>query len=125
MGTLLLDMCRGDDFGRQVKPFAEIVKTFGGESVVIVLPGELGLEVAAGGQRLTGFDDLRSRLVLLVVKPPRSRRHFDARTKRFLVSISPCLGRLKSFLATSTPSRKRYSWIFLRSAFGISLVRNC
>ena len=36
--------------------------------------------------------------------------------------MSPCFGMLKSFLATSTPSRKRYSWIFLRSAFGISLV---
>lgn len=38
------------------------------------------------------------------------------------MSISPCLGRLKSFLATSTPSRKRYSWIALRSALGISLA---
>ena len=44
-----------------------------------------------------------------------------ALTKRFLVSMSGCLGRLKSFLATSTPSLKRYSWIFLRSAFGMSL----
>lgn len=37
--------------------------------------------------------------------------------------MSPCLGKLKSFLATSTPSRKRYSWIFLRSALGISLMQ--
>ena len=36
--------------------------------------------------------------------------------------MSPCLGWLKSFLATSTPSRKRYSWIALRSALGISLA---
>lgn len=35
--------------------------------------------------------------------------------------MSLCLGRLKSFLATATPSRKRYSWIFLRSALGMSL----
>lgn len=37
--------------------------------------------------------------------------------------MSPCLGIAKSFLATSTPSRKMYSWIFLRSAFGMSLWR--
>jgi hypothetical protein len=37
------------------------------------------------------------------------------------VSMSLCFGKLKSFFATSTPSRNKYSCIFLRSAFGISL----
>jgi hypothetical protein len=49
MRALLLDVCRGDNFSGQVKPFAEVIEAFGGQSVVIVLPGELGLEVTAGG----------------------------------------------------------------------------
>ena len=64
MGALLLDVCRGDDFGWQVKPFAEVIEAFGGQSVVIVLPGELGLEVTAGGQRLASFDDLHIHISL-------------------------------------------------------------
>jgi len=55
---LLLDVSCRDDLGRQVKPLAEIVETLWSESVVIVLPRELGLEVAAGGQRLACLDDL-------------------------------------------------------------------
>jgi hypothetical protein len=41
-----------------MEPFPEIVEAFRGQGVVVVLPGELGLEVAAGGKGLTGFDDL-------------------------------------------------------------------
>lgn len=41
-----------------MKPFSEVVKALGSEGVVIPLPGELGFEVAAGGQGLAGFDDL-------------------------------------------------------------------
>jgi hypothetical protein len=59
MRALLLDVRRRHDFGRQVKPFAEIVEALRCEGVVIVLPGELSLEVAAGGQGLAGFDDLQ------------------------------------------------------------------
>jgi hypothetical protein len=58
MRALLLDMGCRDDLGRQVEPFAQIVETFRCERVVIVLPGELSLEVATGGQGLAGFDDL-------------------------------------------------------------------
>jgi hypothetical protein len=60
MRSLLLDMGRGDDLGRQVEPFAEVVETFGCEGVVVVLPGELSLEVATGRQGLTSFDNLGS-----------------------------------------------------------------
>jgi hypothetical protein len=84
-----------------MEPFAQVVEAFGGQGVVVVLPAELGLEVAAGGERLASFDDLR----LLVECLDQGE---CGRTKRFLVSMSPCFGRLKSFLATSTPSRKRY-----------------
>ena len=48
-----------DDLGGQVQPFAEVVEPFGGEGVVVPLPGELRLEVAARGEGLAGFDDLR------------------------------------------------------------------
>ena len=58
MGSLLLDMCCRDDLGGQVKPFAQVVEAFGGQSVVVVLPGELGLEIAARGKGLASLDDL-------------------------------------------------------------------
>lgn len=41
-----------------MEPFTEIIKAFGSEGVVVPLPGELGLEVAARGEGLTRFDDL-------------------------------------------------------------------
>lgn len=41
-----------------MQPFAEVVETFGGQGVVVVLPRELGLKVSAGGQGLAGLDDL-------------------------------------------------------------------
>lgn len=54
--TLLLDVRRGHDLSRQVEPLAEVVQTLGGEGVVVVLPRELGLDVAARGERLAGLD---------------------------------------------------------------------
>ena len=137
-----------DDLGRKVKPFAEVVETFGGQGVVVVLPAELGLEVTAGGEGLAGFDDLK-----LLVWAPRSGKvgthkevlgvnvamlwevevllgHEYALTEQVLRSVNRC------------PSKyiwRRYcgadldgtmdgtwltltSWIFLRSAFGINIV---
>jgi len=55
--SLLLDMRCGDNFSGKMEPFAEIVKTLRSESVVVVLPRELSLDVAAGGERLAGLDD--------------------------------------------------------------------
>ena len=46
-----------DNFRGEVEPFAEVVETLGGEGVVVVLPGELSLDVAAGVQGLEGLDD--------------------------------------------------------------------
>lgn len=54
---LLLDVGSRDDLGRQVQPLAEVVETLGGQGVVVPLPGELGLDVAAAGQRLESLDD--------------------------------------------------------------------
>lgn len=57
MRALLLDVRLGHDLGGQVQPFAQVVEAFGGQGVVVPLPAELGLEVAARGQRLAGLDD--------------------------------------------------------------------
>lgn len=57
MRSLLLDVCSGDDLGGEVKPFSEVVETLGGEGVVVVLPRELSLDVAAGVERLKGLDN--------------------------------------------------------------------
>jgi len=56
VGTLLLDVGCGDDLGGDVEPFTEVVEALGSEGVVVVLPGELGFEEAAGGEGLAGFD---------------------------------------------------------------------
>lgn len=58
MRALLLDVGGGDNLGGEVEPLAEVVKTLGGEDVVVVLPRELGLDEAAGVQRLASLDDL-------------------------------------------------------------------
>lgn len=58
VAALLLDVGLRNDLSREVEPLAQVVETLWGEGVVVVLPGELGLEVAAGGQRLAGLDDV-------------------------------------------------------------------
>jgi len=59
VGALLLDVGLRDDLGGEVEPLAEVVETLRGEGVVVPLPRELGLEVAAGGEGLAGLDDLK------------------------------------------------------------------
>lgn len=56
--ALLLDVGLGDDLGWEMEPLAEVVEALGGEGVVVPLPRELGLEVAARGKGLAGLDDL-------------------------------------------------------------------
>lgn len=63
MAALLLDVCCRHDLSWQVKPFAEVVETLGRQSVVVVLPGELGLDIAARGEGLESLDDLEVMLV--------------------------------------------------------------
>ena len=83
-----------------MQPFAQVVEPFGSEGVVVVLPGELGLEVGARGEGLAGFDDLVSRTEGGLVGGFFGGRMLGfgegrwVRTKRFLVSMSGCLGRL-------------------------------
>jgi len=54
---LLLDVGSGDNLSGEMEPLAEVVETLGGEGVVVVLPRELSLDVAAGSQRLASLDD--------------------------------------------------------------------
>ena len=55
--SLLLDVGGRNNLGGQVQPFAEVVETLGGQGVVVVLPGELGLDIAPGVQGLARLDD--------------------------------------------------------------------
>lgn len=36
--SLLLDVCGGNNLGREMEPFTEVIQTLGSETVVIVLP---------------------------------------------------------------------------------------
>ena len=56
MRALALDVRRRNDLGRQVEPLAEIIKTLSRKGVVVVLPREARLEVAARRERLAGVD---------------------------------------------------------------------
>jgi hypothetical protein len=67
MGSLLLDVGSRNDLSGKVKPFAEVVETLGSESVVVVLPRELSLDVAAGSKRLAGLDNVEVLRVNVVV----------------------------------------------------------
>lgn len=58
VATSLLNVGGWDNLGGEMQPFAEVVETFAGQGVVVVLPRELGLEESAGGQGLAGLDDL-------------------------------------------------------------------
>jgi len=56
--SLLLDVRSGDNLGGKVEPFAEVVETFRCESIVVILPRELGLDIATGSEGLAGLDDV-------------------------------------------------------------------
>jgi len=57
VSALLLDVRLGNDVCWQVKPFAEVVETSGGEGIVVVLPRELSLDVFSRGEGLHCLDD--------------------------------------------------------------------
>ena len=65
--ALLLDVGLGNDLGREVEPFAEVVETLRGEGVVVPLPREAGLEVTARGQRLASLDNVKVLSINLAV----------------------------------------------------------
>jgi hypothetical protein len=90
-----------------MKPLAEVVKAFGCQGIIVVLPGEAGLDVAFRGEGLHGFDYLWTSSVSLRNVYTCLGVEEVVLTKRFFVSICPWLGRLKSFFATRTPSEMK------------------
>jgi hypothetical protein len=62
----LLEGC-GEDLGRQVEVLAQVLNTGIGQSVVVVLPRELGLDVLLRVQGLKSLDDLQVGDIQLVV----------------------------------------------------------
>lgn len=67
MGSLLLDVGSRDNLSGEMEPFAEVIETLWGESVVVVLPAELSLDVSAGGEGLASLDDVEVLGVNVVV----------------------------------------------------------
>lgn len=61
MRALLLDVRSGHNLGGNVQPFTQVVKTLGRQGVVVVLPREPALDVAARLEGLHGFDHLKNR----------------------------------------------------------------
>lgn len=95
MGSLLLDVRSRDDLSGKVKPFAEVVETLWSESVVVVLPRELSLDIAAGSEGLAGLDDIEVLGVNVVVlgEVVVLLRHEHTLTEEVLVNLfSVCLG---------------------------------
>ena len=58
MAGLLLDVGSWNDLSWEVEPFTEIVNSGIGQGVVIVLPGELSLDVFSGVEGLESLDDI-------------------------------------------------------------------
>jgi hypothetical protein len=57
VGSLLLDVRSWDNLSWEMEPLAEVVETLRSESVVVVLPGELSLDITPGSERLASLDD--------------------------------------------------------------------
>jgi hypothetical protein len=57
--SLLLDVRSRDNLSGKVEPFAKVVETLRSESVVVVLPWELGLDITARSERLAGLYDVK------------------------------------------------------------------
>lgn len=161
MRALLLDVGGRDNLSGEVQPFTEVVKTLGivrmvfsllcdngetylgGEGVVVVLPRELGLDVATGVERLAGLDHVEvlgvNVAVLGKVEVLLGHEHtlysfqvsdypllriIDSCCSRRITVYKPSKQRRAKRLGDSSVvhiPRKRYSWIFLRSSLGISL----
>lgn len=128
MGALLLDVGGRNDLSGEVKPLAEVVETLGGQGVVVVLPGELGLDIAAGGEGLASLDDeevlgvdigVLGEVVVLL-------RDEDTLAEEVLLNFHRQHSRRRAYgVQFSSRAGEMViltSWIFLRSALGINIV---
>lgn len=59
MRSLLLNVRGWHNFSWKMEPLAEVVQTLWGEGVVVVLPRELSLDIASGGERLASLHDIQ------------------------------------------------------------------
>ena len=57
MAGLLLDVGGWDNLSWEMEPLAEVVNSRVGQGVVVILPGELGLDVSSRVEGLEGLDD--------------------------------------------------------------------
>jgi hypothetical protein len=133
---LLLDVGSGNDLSGEVKPFAEVVETLGGQGVVVVLPRELGLDIAARVERLQSLDNeqvlgvdigVLGKVEVLLGDENTLTEEVLAETVSYVRSLH-CT-ELNYAARNSPPSSLRNSnvlvitsWIFLRSALGINIV---
>ena len=101
MRSLLLDVGGRNNLSREVEPLPEVVETLGGEGVVVVLPRELGLDVAARGQALEGLDDEQVANTGLV------GRLVAAYGKRLMVSKSTSRKDMKRFVVSANAFSRR------------------
>lgn len=128
MRSLLLDVGGGDNLSGEVKPFAEVVETLGGQGVVVPLPGELGLDIAARGEGLARLDDEQVLGVDIGVLGEVEVLGSDEYALAEEV-LWPGLAQSNFFLGEPFRSRNGHrvctSWIFLRSALGINIVAVC
>lgn len=67
MRALLLDVGSWNNLSGEMEPLAEIVETLWGESVVVVLPRELGLDKSTGSKGLASLDNEEVLCVNVVV----------------------------------------------------------
>lgn len=128
---MLLDVGSGNDLSGEVKPFAEVVETLGGQGVVVVLPRELGLDIAARVERLQSLDNEQVLGVDIGVlgKVEVLLGDEDTLTEEVLTENVSYVRLLKYAVHNSPLSSLRNSnalvitsWIFLRSALGINIV---
>ena len=72
MCALLLDVGLWNDLSGQVEPFAEVVETLRSQRVVVPLPGELCLCVAAAGEGLKGLHTVPEKKNISVCRHTRN-----------------------------------------------------
>jgi hypothetical protein len=112
VGSLLLDVGCWDDLSWEMEPLAEVIETLWGEGVVVVLPGELSLDVSAGGKGLKSLDHVEVLGVNLWVLWEIILLWGNLLSQKLSVlglqfQTFPAVS--NSWQLTATPSRKRYS----------------
>lgn len=120
--SLLLDVGGGHNLGGQVKPFAQVVEALGGQGVVVVLPRELGLDIAAGVEGLASLDDEQVLGVDVGVlgKVEVLLGHEDTLAKEVLV-----IGYFVSYTCNLSERLRRFRWVLAVCRFNLPRGSSC